>query len=355
MNILIMAGGTGGHVYPALAVAELLQAQGHQVRWLGTPESFEARVVPQHGIPLDTLSAQRLRGQHLWAKLCALLGTVKACWQARRILRHQSPHVVLGMGGFAAGPGGIAAAWLRIPLVIHEQNAIPGFTNRWLARYATRVLTAFPQSFPATHQAKVVGNPLRAGLDQVPPLAKTTQQPLRLLILGGSLGAQALNDIVPQAIAHIPEEKRPQIQHQAGRGKQTAAQAAYQNLNVQAEVVDYITDMAAAYTQADLVICRSGALTVTELTAVGRPAILVPYPHAVDDHQTQNAAALVQAGAAKLIPQKDLTPERIAAQIHTYLQNPDTLNQMAAQARRIATPQAAEQVATHCIQVAQCS
>ena len=353
MNIIIMAGGTGGHVYPALAVAEILQAQGHQVRWLGTPNSFESRVVPQHGIPLDTLSAQRLRGQSIVAKLRAPFALGRALWQARRILKQHQPQVVLGMGGFAAGPGGIAAAWLRIPLVIHEQNAIPGLTNRYLARVATRTLAAFANSFPAKIQAKVVGNPLRSALAEVPPLAIDDGKALvRILVLGGSLGAQTLNEIVPQAIVQIPVEHRPQIYHQAGRGKQTATQAAYQALNVQAEVVEFITDMAEAYTQADLVISRSGALTVTELATVGRPALLVPYPHAVDDHQTQNATALVEAGAAQLMPQKDLTPNKLATQINTYLSDPTQLSHMAANARRCAIPQAAEQVATHCLQVA---
>ncbi len=356
MRILIAAGGTGGHVFPALVVAEHLQAAGHEIRWLGTPDSFESRLLPEHGFALETIPTRRLRGQGVWATLKAPFVLIQAVWQARRRLRRWQPQVVLGMGGFAAGPGGIAALWLRIPLVIHEQNAVAGLTNRILARFAKHTLSAFADAFPARRNPAVVGNPVRDTLYQCPPAAErqtqhTSDTPLRLLVLGGSLGAQALNQTVPPALARLT---RPvQVLHQAGRDKTEQTRAVYQAHQLSADVVPFISDMAAAYAAADLTICRSGALTVAELAAVGCAAILIPYPHAVDDHQTRNAAVLVQAGAAILITQKDLTPYALAIQLKQLSADPDRRQQMAAQARTLARPQAAAQIAAACLQAAQ--
>jgi UDP-N-acetylglucosamine--N-acetylmuramyl-(pentapeptide) pyrophosphoryl-undecaprenol N-acetylglucosamine transferase len=354
MRILITAGGTGGHVFPALVVAEQLRATGHDIRWLGTPDSLEARLVPEHGFALETIPTLRLRKQGIWTTLKAPLALLRAIWQARRILHRWQPEVVLGMGGFAAGPGGLAALWRRIPLVIHEQNAIAGLTNRILARFATQTLSAFADAFPAHQNAIVVGNPVRNALYQLPPITERQAQhppnaPLRLLVLGGSLGAQALNEVVPVAVARLTQPM--QILHQAGQGKTEQTRALYQAHQINADVVPFISDMASAYASADLVLCRSGALTVAELAAVGCAAILVPYPHAVDDHQTHNAAALVQAGAAQLIHQKDLTPETLATQLQHLSTQHIQRQQMAAQARTLARPEAAAQIATACLQV----
>ena len=280
---------------------------------------------------------------------------MSSIWQARHLLRRWQPQVVLGMGGFAAGPGGIAALWQRIPLVIHEQNAVAGLTNRILARFADRTLSAFANAFPAHHPFTVVGNPVRDTLYQRPPAAECRTQPppdapLRLLVLGGSLGALALNQAVPPALARLTQPV--QVLHQAGHGKTQQTRALYQAHHLHADVVPFISDMAAAYATADLVICRSGALTVAELTAVGRAAILVPYPQAVDDHQTHNAAVLVQAGAAILIKQRDLTPHALATQLEQLSTKPDRRQQMAKQAQTLAQPQAAAQIAAACLQAA---
>lgn len=355
MRILITAGGTGGHVFPALVVAGHLQAAGHEIRWLGTPDSLESRLVPEHGFALETIPTLRLRGQGLWDRLRAPFALMHSVWQARRLLGRWQPQVILGMGGFAAGPGGIAALTLRIPLVIHEQNAVAGLTNRILARFADRILGAFADAFPARITVDLVGNPVRNSLHQLPPMAErqTPDAPLRLLVLGGSLGAQALNETVPAALARLT---RPvQVVHQAGYDKTDPTRTLYQTHRLNADVVPFINDMAAAYAAADLVICRSGALTVAELAAAGCAAILVPYPHAVDDHQTRNAAVLVQAGAARLIAQKDLTPTVLASQLEPLSTDRTQRHHMAAQARTLARPRAAAQIATACLQAARTS
>ena len=296
-----------------------------------------------------------LRGRGAVGWLLAPFRISLAIMRSLRIMRRIRPRLVIGMGGFVSGPGGIAAWLMRIPLVIHEQNAVAGLTNRILARFADRTLSAFADAFPARIQVDVVGNPVRDELYQQPSVAERRAQrapdtPLRLLVLGGSLGAQALNEVIPLALTHLT---RPvQVLHQAGRGKTEQTRAIYQAQQVHADVVPFISDMAAAYAAADLVICRSGALTVAELTAVGCAAILVPYPHAVDDHQTRNAQALVQAGGAILIQQKDLTPEHLAARLEPLITSPDRRQQIATQARTLAQPQAATQIAAACLQAA---
>jgi UDP-N-acetylglucosamine--N-acetylmuramyl-(pentapeptide) pyrophosphoryl-undecaprenol N-acetylglucosamine transferase len=347
-----MAGGTGGHVFPALAVAHELTARGWKVSWLGTPNSFESRVVPLQGFELDTIAAHRLRGQGLLKALLAPLYLVRAMLQAWQVLRRRRPQVVLGMGGFVTGPGGLVSRVLRLPLVIHEQNAIPGLTNRWLARVATRVLEAFPGSFPAAVRAHATGNPVREDIASLPQPARiAADRPLHLLVMGGSLGAQALNEALPGALAKIEPSHRPQVRHQAGRGKAETTRAAYQAYAVGAEVSEFVDDMAAAYRWADLVICRAGALTIAELMAAGRAAVLVPYPFAVDDHQTVNARFLTDQGAAYLLPQNELTTERLAAVLSRLLGDRAELHTLAQAARRLARPDATRRVADVCEQV----
>jgi UDP-N-acetylglucosamine--N-acetylmuramyl-(pentapeptide) pyrophosphoryl-undecaprenol N-acetylglucosamine transferase len=348
-----MAGGTGGHVFPALAVAHELAGRGWQVSWLGTPDSFEARVVPPQGFELDTVDAFRLRGQGVVDRVLAPWRLLRAMRQARGVLRRRAPQVVLGMGGFAAGPGGLVSRLLGLPLVIHEQNAIPGLTNRWLARIATCVLEAFPGSFAAAVGAVATGNPVRDDIADLPqPPAIPADRPLQVLVLGGSLGAQALNTGVPAALAALPEGQRPLIRHQAGRGKADATRALYRRLGVEAAVEDFVDDMAAAYRGADLVICRAGALTVSELMAAGRAALLVPFPFAVDDHQTANARILVEADAARLVQQRDLTTERLRDLVAELLGDRDRLCAMGRRAYALARRDAARVVADYCEEVA---
>jgi len=349
LSVVIMAGGTGGHVFPALAVAEKLRQRGAALNWLGTARGLEAEVVPAAGIQLHCLSIEGVRGKGVLAILKAPFLLLHAVWQARRILKRLGADVVLGFGGFASGPGGVAAWLMKTPLIIHEQNAIAGTTNRWLAKIASRILVAFPQSLPG---ARHVGNPVRDSIAAVEPLQLDDRRPLHLLILGGSLGATALNQLLPQALAHIDPSLRPQVRHQCGRRHQEATTAAYRAQGVAAEVLPFVEDMAEAYGWADLVICRAGALTVSELTLAGRAALLLPYPHAIDDHQTHNARWLQQNGAAELQQQADANAENLAAFITRMNADRDRLQNMAARARSLAMPEAANQVADCCEQLA---
>lgn len=355
-RVMIMAGGTGGHVFPALAVAHELRQRGCEISWLGSPRSFESRLIPSQGIDFDTIDSFRLRGQGVWSLLLAPLRLLRAMLQAARVLRSRRPKVVLGMGGFASGPGGLVSRLLGIPLVIHEQNTIPGMTNRWLARVARRVLQAFPGSFPQEHKVTTCGNPVRPEiLDLSPPaqrFAVRSTEPMRLLVMGGSLGAQALNESLPAAIALIEAARRPRVFHQAGRDKHAATQQAYREAGVEARVVEFIDDMPAALAAADLAVCRAGALTISELAAAGVGSILVPFPFAVDDHQTRNAAYLCDAGAALLLPQSQLTPERLAGMLETLVADRGRLLGMAEAARQKAMPQALRCVADACLEVA---
>lgn len=344
-TLLVMAGGTGGHVFPGLAVADRLRDQGWNIHWLGTAERMEAQLVPKHGYPLHTISIAGVRGNGLKRKLLAPFQIMKAVWQARRVLRQVQPQVVLGMGGFAAGPGGVAARLAGIPLVLHEQNAAAGMTNRLLARIASRVLMAFPGAFAEGDNTAVVGNPVRADVLALPVPAErisTEPQPLRLLVVGGSLGARILNQTVPEAVALAGNIK---VRHQTGKGNAEAVRQAYQALGIDAEVSDFIDDMAAAYGAADLVVCRAGALTVSEVAAAGIGALFVPLPHAVDDHQTKNARSLSDSGAAVLLPQSELTARGLAAQLQQLGDNRTQLLAMASQARSLAITDAAERVA----------
>lgn len=352
-HVLIMAGGTGGHVFPALAVARELRRRGWQVSWMGAPESFEAHTVPAAGFPLVTVAAHRLRGQGVGGLVLTPFRLTRAVIQAWRQLGRLRPQVVLGMGGFVTAPGGLASRLRGIPLVIHEQNTVPGMANRWLARFASRVLEAFPGSFPPATRAIATGNPVRAELLQLPePEARFADRhgPIRLLVLGGSLGAQALNEQVPAALAEAALGL--EVRHQAGRGKAQATKAAYREVGVEAEVTEFVEQMAKAYAWADLVVCRAGALTVSELAAVGLGAVLVPYPHAVDDHQTRNAGYLVEAGAARLLPQQELTSASLAGLLRELCADRATLLEMSRRARALGRPDATREVAEQCMEVA---
>ncbi|QJQ97192.1 MULTISPECIES: undecaprenyldiphospho-muramoylpentapeptide beta-N-acetylglucosaminyltransferase [Halomonadaceae] len=329
-----MAGGTGGHVIPALSLAKGLAEQGVEVQWLGSPRGIENRLVPQVNITLHCIDIAGLRGNGASGWLMAPIRLARAIWQARQVIKRVDPQLVVGLGGFASGPGGLAAWMMRRPLVIHEQNAVAGLTNRALSRLARRVYAAFPQAFG--ERAEVVGNPVRdeiAVLGETPRRAEQMQERrLRLLVVGGSLGAKALNDTLPLALARLDVALRPEVRHQAGRDKEQVTLALYQAQGVEAEVSAFIDDMASAFDWADLVVCRAGALTVAELAAAAKPSLLVPFPHAVDDHQTANAQALVEAGAARLMPQPTMTDETLANCLIEIL-NPDTLAAMASRAR----------------------
>lgn len=349
-HVLIMAGGTGGHVFPALAVARELMARGATVSWLGTSAGIESRLVPAEGLTLSTIDVAGLRGKHLTTLLAAPATVSRALWQAARVLRRERPALVIGMGGFAAGPGGLMARAQGIPMLIHEQNAAAGLTNRVLARLASTVLQAFPETFAAGACAQTVGNPVRHDILGLPTPAQRWNEregPIRLLVLGGSGGALAINERVPAALATMPAAERPQVRHQAGRTLE-AAQAAYDQHGVEAEVTAFIDDMAEAYGWADAVVCRSGALTVAELAAAGVAALLVPYPYAVDDHQRANGRYLVEAGAARLIDQAELTPERLAGELGELGRDRAALLARAEAARAVAWPDSTRHIVDAC-------
>ena len=350
--VLIMAGGTGGHVFPALAVARELSILDAPVIWLGTRRGIEAELVPAADIPLEWVRVSGLRGKGWTAWLLAPWRLLVAVVDALRVLRRQRPRVVLGMGGFASGPGGLAAWLLGRPLIIHEQNSVAGLTNRLLAGLAREVLEAFPGSFSGRVKARTVGNPVRAEIFAVPePDVRLAGRngPLRLLVLGGSQGALALNETVARAVAALPADLRPEIRHQAGRATLDAATSAYRDAAVPARVEAFIDDMAAAYEWADLVVCRAGALTIGELAAAGAASILVPYPAAVDDHQTQNARYLTDAGAAVLLPQSELTPARLAEELRCCAESRELLLSRSRAARALAQPDATRAVAETCM------
>jgi UDP-N-acetylglucosamine--N-acetylmuramyl-(pentapeptide) pyrophosphoryl-undecaprenol N-acetylglucosamine transferase len=350
--VLIMAGGTGGHVFPALAVANVLRERGVEVVWLGVPGSMESRLVPANGFPIEWVRVAGIRGKGLATWLLAPLRILKAVTQAIGVLRRVRPRSVLGLGGYVSGPGGIAARLLRIPLLIHEQNAIAGLTNRWLARLATQVLEAFPGSFKPKVHACAIGNPVRADIAALPkPEARFAGRTgrSRLLVFGGSQGAQRLNSVVPQALARVSEKARPEIRHQTGERGLEAARAAYAEARVEAEVVPFIDDMAAAYAWADLAVCRAGAMTIAELQAAGVGAIFVPLPVATDDHQTKNAEVMVKSGAARLIQERDLTPVSLSEQVSELLGDRAQLLKMAQAARGSRIIDAAARLADLCM------
>lgn len=355
IKVMIMAGGTGGHVFPALAVAKVLQQRNAEVIWLGTRRGIETELVPNAGIKLHFIRVEGVRGRGLTGLLKAPFLIAYALAQAISIVRREQPDVVLGFGGFASGPGGLAARLLRKPLVIHEQNAVAGTTNRLLAHCATRILCAFRGAFA---RAEMVGNPVRDTIAALPiPRARYNdrqeqKKPLRLLVLGGSLGAKAINELLPVALMELPKDARPEVWHQTGKHHDQATLALYMECQVDAKVEAFIADMAAAYGWADLVVCRAGALTVSELMVAGVAALLVPLPSAIDDHQTHNAATLSDVGAGISIAQRDLSAAKLASLFLTSLNERAHLAAMADKARAFALPDAATRVADICMEVA---
>lgn len=350
---LIMAGGTGGHVFPALATAHELQRQGVHVEWLGTQKGIEARVIPEAGIKLHCIDVAGLRGKGRLSLLLAPFKVLLAIWQALTVLRQVKPDVVLGMGGFASGPGGVAAKLLGKPLVIHEQNAIAGMTNKILSKMAWRVLEAFEDAFPSETDTETVGNPVRGPILQMnDPRERYGNRSgkIRLLVVGGSLGAKAINETLPEVLAQMPEEQRPEVWHQTGKRTYEETLERYQHLGLEARVVPFIEQMDEAYGWADLVLCRAGALTVSELAIAGVAAILVPFPFAVDDHQTANAKYLAQLDAAQLVPQPELTVDHLKELLTEQFSQRETLGEMAANARALGRPEAGVRVAEVCLE-----
>ncbi|MCK6372548.1 MAG: undecaprenyldiphospho-muramoylpentapeptide beta-N-acetylglucosaminyltransferase [Zoogloea sp.] len=345
-TLMVMAGGTGGHIYPGLAVADALRDRGWKVVWMGNPEGMEARIVPASGYEVAWVRFAALRGKGLLRKLLLPLNLLRGFAQAFGQIRRVKPDVVLGMGGYVTFPGGMMASLLGRPVVVHEQNSVAGLANKVLAGVADRVVTGFPD---VLKKGEWLGNPVRADITAVAPPAERfagRTGPLRVLVVGGSLGAAALNETVPQALALIDPAERPQVTHQAGTKQIDALRAGYQAAHVDGELLPFIDDMADRYADADLVICRAGALTVAELAAAGVASVLVPYPHAVDDHQTGNARFLAEAGGAVLMPQTELTPQRLAALLQQM--NRERLLAMAVKARECAKPDATARVADVC-------
>lgn len=354
MTIAIAAGGTGGHVFPALAVAEALRERGCELLWIGTQHGLENQVVPPRGIPLQPLAMRAVRGGGIARKLVAPVRILAGLAAATRLLLRARPALVLGMGGYAAAPTGIAAWMLRIPLVIHEQNARAGLTNRLLARFATRILQAFPGAFGPSASVQTTGNPVRADIAALPAPAQResfSATPLRLLVLGGSQGAQVLNETLPQVLGTLAGNPI-EVRHQCGRAHLEAARQAYQRAGVPAQVEAFIDDMAGAYAWAQIVVCRAGALTVSELCAAGVGAVLVPLPHAADDHQSANAAHMRDAGAGIIVPESPAFADALRTQLAALLAEPERLLAMAGQARTLARADACNTVVEHCLEVA---
>ncbi|MGH8125953.1 MAG: undecaprenyldiphospho-muramoylpentapeptide beta-N-acetylglucosaminyltransferase [Rhodanobacteraceae bacterium] len=353
--VLIMAGGTGGHIFPGLAVAAALRARDVPVLWLGAEGGMENRIVPEHHLEMRTLRVSGLRGKGLLQRMAAPWMLMRAMFAAWRALRDVRPRSVLSLGGYVAGPGGIAAWLQRRPLLVHEQNRVAGFTNRVLARCARRVMSGFPDAFPEKLHAEWTGNPVRAGIAALPApetrFAGRSGAP-HLLVVGGSLGARTLNLGLPHALSLIPADRRPEVLHQCGVAHLAATRDVYVRVDVQAKVEPFIADMTSAYAWADLVVCRAGALTLAEIAAAGLGAILLPFPHAVDDHQTRNAEGFVAIGAAELVQDRDFDPARFAGTLERLLRDADKRLAMANAARTLAKPHAADVIAQRCLEVA---
>jgi UDP-N-acetylglucosamine--N-acetylmuramyl-(pentapeptide) pyrophosphoryl-undecaprenol N-acetylglucosamine transferase len=350
-TILIMAGGTGGHIYPGLAVADALHAQGWRVVWLGVPNSMEAELVPKHGYEMAWVNFSGVRGKGLLRLLTLPFTLLRALGQSADAIFRQRPDVVLGMGGYITMPGGLMAAILRRPLVIHEQNSIAGLSNKVLAKISTRVLSGFPNVLNKTEWC---GNPVRADIAALPePQARFAGRSgkLNVLVVGGSLGAQALNEALPKALALLSEQERPNVLHQTGKKHFETVQQLYAQSGMSADVRPFLNDMAQQYAKADLVICRAGALTIAELAAAGAASVLIPFPHAVDDHQTHNARFLSEHGAAVLLPQKELSAEKLAQLLRETSR--EKLLAMAQAARSLAKPDATQAVAKVCMELAE--
>lgn len=351
VDIVMMAGGTGGHVFPALAIAQAARQQGYSISWLGTAEKIEAKVVPQAGFEIDFLPIQSLRGKGIFTYCLLPFRLLRAVLQARAILEQRKPKLVIGLGGFATGPGGIASWNLKIPLVIHEQNTIAGLTNRVLAKLATQIYCAFDTAFAKKVAAQTIGNPLRKDFlmaAQSPAPSHNPKGPLHILVIGGSLGASALNKTVPEALAKLPAEKF-EIWHQSGEKTFADTEHSYKNAGISAKITPFIEDMVKAYHWSDVVICRAGALTISELTALGKPAILIPLPTAADNHQYYNAQYLARHQAGICLVQKEFTAEKLADLLTPWLTDRRPLLTMAKQAKALAQLDAAKQLLKGCL------
>jgi len=352
-RVLILAGGTGGHIFPALAVAGELREQGLTPCWMGAAHGMEERIVPAHGIPLSLIPIRGIRGKGWMRQVLAPFAILRATLAAIGLIRRIRPGVVLGMGGFVSGPGGLAAWLCRKPLIIHEQNALPGLTNRLLARLAARVLCAYPTAFPPGTRAEVTGNPVRHEIVEAAPSMEERVHPgpLRILVLGGSLGARSLNRTVPETLAGLDRTQHLEILHQTGEHEADAVAARYRALGCAARVVPFIAEMAGAYAWADCVICRAGALTLAELCVMGLPAVLIPFPHAVDDHQTLNARHLSENDAAVLLRDAELSPATLAEALRSIIDDPARRQAMAMRARALGKPKATAEVVRHCVEL----
>jgi UDP-N-acetylglucosamine--N-acetylmuramyl-(pentapeptide) pyrophosphoryl-undecaprenol N-acetylglucosamine transferase len=350
-TLLVMAGGTGGHIFPGIAVAEMLEAKGWTIHWLGTEKRMEAEIVPEHGFEISFINIAGVRNKSLMERVKIPFKLLQSVLQSIAIIRKVKPDVVLGMGGYASAPGGFAAWLMRIPLVLHEQNAVAGMTNRYLAKIATKVLSAFPDAFTKDVDFQVVGNPLRKEITElIPVVPEHPSSSKKVLVVGGSLGAKILNDTVPQALKQI-QLQNIDVWHQTGCGNQASVLTNYQQFGMtesKVKVTEFIDDMAAAYQWADVVICRAGALTVSELAMAAKPAIFVPLPHAVDDHQTKNAMYLVSCGAAKLLPQKDFNGTTLAQMLNSLFISDSVVQSMVKAAHDAAHADATHRVANTC-------
>lgn len=352
-TLLIMAGGTGGHVFPALAVAHVLRDRGVEVVWLGTHGGIEARAVPAAGFDVEWVTIRGLRGKGIWGAVRTPVLVAVAMLQTVAVVMRRRPHAMLGMGGFVAGPGGFVAWILRRPLLIHEANAIAGLTNRLLAHFARRVMIGFEGTFAASRKVEWVGNPVRRDIAAIAEPARRLAgrtQPLRVLVIGGSQGARVFNETLPQAVNAIGSASGPDVWHQSGRGNAPAVQAAYREAGIAARVTEFIDDMAAAYAWADLVVCRAGAMTVAEVSVAGVAALFVPYPHAVGDHQTANARYLVERDAALMLNETELTPARLGAVFEELSVDRQRIETLAQRARALGRPDATVRVADICME-----
>ena len=349
-KVLIMAGGTGGHVIPAISIAEGFRNRNVSVTWLGTQLGIESELVPANGFDINYIDIEGLRGTRILKRLKAPYTLIKAVFQAMAVIHRESPDMILGLGGFASGPGGVAAKIMRLPLIIHEQNSTPGTTNKILAKVANRVLTAFPDTL---QRGEWIGNPVRKEISSLQPtlLSRVDRdRSPRILILGGSLGAISINKKIPQALSAIEKKYSPEIRHQSGKANFKETQQIYKDLDLKARVESFISDMAEAYGWADLVICRAGALTISELTAAGVGALLIPYPYAADDHQFHNGEWLVSLGAAYMVKEQDLTDKLLVSILNEWLGNPVKLDSMAMNAKKLARVGVAELVADICME-----
>lgn len=348
MNIAILAGGTGGHIFPALAVAKALEQKGHAVTWVGAMNGMETKIVPEHQLSLETVHIQNLRGKGLLRHALLPFRLLRAMMEARAILKRKKINLVLGFGGFVAGPGGLAAKSLGIPLIIHEQNAVEGMTNRYLARIAKIILAGFASSFDGYENKVVTGNPVRADLLALREIPYVPHDPLRVLVIGGSLGAQVFNEVIPLCLKQLSQKSHIELWQQTGIKHFEETKKRFEALGIKAKVTAFIDDMVSAYGESDLIICRAGALTVAELALVGRPAIFVPFPGAVDDHQTKNAFEAERAGGAILIPQAEFSAENLTEVLLNFIKDKQRLSEMALKMKALGRVDATEQVVSIC-------